>query len=196
MPIGPESSQPEPESFFRVKLGRAARALVKASQTATTQAVTELGPDIVSLTDLRHEPNRVDPNSPQYRAGASDALAIVSQELLGYLLHPSEVEKLRSDGVATTLAAIAAQPGIGLDGLNRYHDADKAKNHLKTLENMMLAEPARPLYEAQGWQLTPQGKSAFIRLLPHHLASVLTEHEIAEAVVGIVRSYEDETPSQ
>lgn len=190
MSSGPENDRPNPESLFKVRLARAARSLVLASQLPTTDGVTKLGPEIASLAELRFDPEVVDYDSVQFKAGASEALAMVSYDLLEYILHPSEVARLQADGVATTIAAVAAKPGIGPEAINRYHDDDKARKHINILSDMVLVEPAQPTAEDHGWQLTPQGKANFLRLLPHHLAPHLTDREIADAVVGIVRSYQ------
>jgi hypothetical protein len=187
---GPEFNQSNPEDLYKIRLGNAARHLIQASQMPTSDVLLRTAPEIAALADLRFDPDEVDSNSPHYKAGASDALRIAAEQLTGYLLHPSEVDRLKRDGVATTFAAVAADPGIGEDRLNGFHDEAKALDHLRVLRGLLLVEPAMVKPGSFfGWQLTPQGNSIFLKLLPKHLAPFLTDHEIAAAVVSIIKSY-------
>jgi DNA-binding MarR family transcriptional regulator len=158
----------ESTSGVEAKVRRLSRAIAIATHARTVDALEGPAVDVAQLA-AGLDPDEVDPESSDFRFGATEAFSALLNALAEQMLSRSAIDLLRKRSRAQTLVAIAIEPGLPQKALSDRTGIAESNlsGYIRELAASGLLEPATPAGGAKGkaWRLSPWGSQTIPQVI-------------------------------
>jgi hypothetical protein len=165
-----------------VAIRLAALEIVRASMRPSSADLHNANIQTARLT-AGQDPNSIDFRSPEYSAGAQEALSNVIARLVEAMPDQGTVEWLKDENNAKVFAFIASDQVV-----HESEFSDSGLEALPFLHNSQLIEPALSKVDGdKAWQITGIGRQIYIHLIPQ-IAESAGMDETLDGVRGILET--------
>jgi MarR family len=183
---GKSDALPQSQEETVANIRAIAQSLALAAKSANAHDLDAPNLDIAALT-AGLDPNVLNSESPEFRAGAAAALSSVLSALADQMLSMVALEVLRKRHRARVLSALASRPGLTQKKLAELLQLQESNLsvYLRELSQTGFVEPAPPVEGwGKAWSLTSWGISRFLDLVDGQLAGLVPEDELELGIRG------------